>query len=112
VRVVDACGRDVQPRHLEFVTIVGEVHPAALSECRPQVLPGQRLTVHPTPRVDQIVQRTLRAWAEIVVAPEHEYAWHREQFAQALHDRGHRLGVCQVVAGVDDQVGLQVDEFA
>ena len=112
VRVVHARGGDVQPGHLELAAGVGEVEPAALGERRPQILPGQRLAADPVTRVGQVVHRVLQARPEVVVATEDEDTRPRQQVAQGLDDRGHRLGVRQVVAGVDDQVGLPAGQLA
>ena len=112
VRVVDARGGDVQTGHLELAAGVGEVEPAALGERRPQILPGQRLAADPVTGVAQVIQRVLQARPEVVVAAEDEDARPRQQIAQGLDNRGHRLGVRQVVAGVDDQVGLPAGQLA
>ena len=62
--------------------------------------------MRPVTRIGQVVDRVLQARTEIVVAAEHEDTGTRQQVTQALHHCRHRFGVGQVVAGVDDQVGL------
>ena len=77
VRVVDAGGRDGQSGHLEFAPGVGQVQPAALVERRPQVLPGQRLTVDAVIGISEVLCRALQRRREIVVAAEDEHPGHR-----------------------------------
>ena len=113
VRIVDARRRDPDARHLEVAADVRHVEPAALGERRPQVPHGSGSPRTRLCSLSEVLERVLRLGREVVVAAEDEQSRACEQHsAERLHHRGHRLLVRQVVAGVHDEVGFEVVEFA
>jgi len=61
-------------------------------------------------RSGQVPRRVLEARREVVVGAEHEHTRDGEQRLQRSQYGGDGLEVTEVVAGVDDQVGLQPGE--
>ena len=58
----------------------------------------------------QVAHRVAHGRREVVVGAEHEDARHVEQVAERVEHRRDRVRVRQVVAGVHDQVGLQLGQ--
>ncbi|SKV65412.1 Uncharacterised protein [Mycobacteroides abscessus subsp. massiliense] len=112
MRIIDSGGRDPHPADLQLVPSVGHIVPAALGKRRAQILPRQRFPVLALIALVQVFGGVLQPRAEVVVASEDEKSWDREQIPQGLHDRRHRLGVGQVVAGINHQVRLPLRQLA
>ena len=92
---------------------VGQVEPAGVDERAPA---GRARAAAATWMLrlavvgQQVAQRVAQRRRVVVVGAEHEHARAVEQGAERVeHDR-HRVAVGEVVAGVDDQVGLEVGE--
>ena len=60
----------------------------------------------------EVAQRVAQRRREVVVGAEHEHARHVEQRPERVEHRRHRVEVREVVAGVDDEVGLELGERA
>ena len=106
VRVVDPDHLDRAPAGLHHGTRVVYVEPAGMGENLPQFL-GRQVgagTVRTVP--GEVAERVLQHRAGVVVGAEHERAGPLQQRGEGPLDRRYRVGVRQVVAGRDDQVGV------
>ena len=112
VRVVDAGRGDGHAADLERVPRMRGVEPPAFHERGAQVAPGQAVAVNPLlPGRDDIARGVLERRAEVVVAAEDEDPGQREQRVECREDGRDGAGVREVVAGVDDEVGLERGEL-
>ena len=84
------------------------VLPAALQHGGAQVAPRQRHAVLALRALHQVAGGVLEGGAEVVVAAEDEQARDVQQRAERGQGGGDGAGVGEVVAGVDDEVGLQL----
>ncbi len=109
VGVVDPGEREGGVTHDELGATVRQVGPTALLEPVAQVAPRQRRRVRRSTTVvgEQVAHRVAHGGGEVVVGAEHEDSGQVEQLVERLEQRCDRVGMGEVVAGVDDEVGLE-----